>query len=227
MASPQMIPASKNQITNVSRFGRFQLQVNLLSDSLITESKRPIFHSGFIKVTIPTVLRAFRPTTLQMFCAIGFFYGVIMLVHTIRQRRIRQRPNSRIAKEPNLIRELVIQPNKQPAASSAEVIHLSPGPRTLNASNMTQQQKIAAALLKAGSSSSPSWYDNEPPDPDNSLPIRVITASQISSSDREGAGLESTQQGATMQPSWKMNLTLGISAALTLLSLYFFIKSLG
>lgn len=222
-----MISASKNQITNVSRFRRFQLQVNLLSDSLIPESKRPIFYSGLTKVTIPTVLRAFRPTTLQMFCTIGFFYGVIMLVHTIRKRRTRQRPNSRIAKEPNLIRQLVIQPNKQPTASSAEVIHLSPGPRTLNASNMTQQQKIAAALLKAGSSSAPSWYDNEPPDPENSLPIRVITASQISSSDREAAGRESTQQGATTQPSWKMNLTLGISAALTLLSLYFFIKSLG
>jgi hypothetical protein len=224
MSNAQIIRASRNQITNVSPFRRFQLQVNSLSGSLIPESS---LYSGLTKVTIPTVLRAFRPTTLQIFCAVGFFYGVTMLVHTIRQRRSRlKRPESRIAKAPNLSRELVIQQNRQPTASSGEVIRLSPGSRTLNASNMTQQQKIAAALLKAGSANSPSWYDSDPSDPESRLPVRVISAHPPPSSDREGIAREYTLQDANTEPAWKTYLTLAITAALTLLSLYFFIKSL-
>ena len=47
--------------------------------------------------------------------------------------------------------------DKAISTASARIIHLSPGPGPTNASDMTQQQKIAAALLKAGISNRASW----------------------------------------------------------------------
>jgi hypothetical protein len=47
--------------------------------------------------------------------------------------------------------------NKALSTASARVIHLSPDPAPLKATEMTQQQKIAAALLKSGVSSPAAW----------------------------------------------------------------------
>jgi hypothetical protein len=47
--------------------------------------------------------------------------------------------------------------NKAISQTSAQVIRLSPKPAEANAADMTQQQKIAAALLKAGVSSPAAW----------------------------------------------------------------------
>lgn len=43
------------------------------------------------------------------------------------------------------------------AAASARVVHLSPGPGPTKAGDMTQQQKVAAALMKAGISNPAAW----------------------------------------------------------------------
>ena len=47
--------------------------------------------------------------------------------------------------------------NKALSTASVRVIHLSPDPAPLRATEMTQQQKIAAALLKSGVSSPAAW----------------------------------------------------------------------
>jgi hypothetical protein len=47
--------------------------------------------------------------------------------------------------------------NQSLSTASARVIRLSPAPVPAKASDMTQQQKIAAALTKAGISNSPAW----------------------------------------------------------------------
>lgn len=49
------------------------------------------------------------------------------------------------------------RPISAASATSREVIHLSPHPGPTTAAEMTQQQKVAAALLKAGISSPAAW----------------------------------------------------------------------
>ena len=63
-----------------------------------------------------------------------------------------------------------------------EIIRLSPDPLRMNSAEMTQQQKIAAALARAGSSHSTAWAHEstgvavEAPEPDpfeqEALPVR-------------------------------------------------------
>jgi hypothetical protein len=62
--------------------------------------------------------------------------------------------------EHSSLSELLITPSivRESAASrSAQVIHLSPDPGPVKATEMTQQQKIAAALVKAGISNHAAW----------------------------------------------------------------------
>ena len=54
-----------------------------------------------------------------------------------------------------------------------EVVHLSPAPAPLSASQMTQQQKIAAALLKAGISNPAAW-DAAGISPEPGGPVQVL-----------------------------------------------------
>lgn len=91
---------------------------------------------------------------------------------------------------------------------------------------MTQQQKIAAALLKAGSSNSCSWYDSNLTDSESESSVQVITASPATPADDESNDGTNPHRGAPAQPGWKITLMFSVSTTLTILSLFFFLKSL-
>jgi hypothetical protein len=66
-----------------------------------------------------------------------------------------------------------------PAAGRQEVIHLSPQPAPIKTADMTQQQKIAAALVKAGISNPAAWAVAGMPLPGLSTPgVQVIADPQ-------------------------------------------------
>lgn len=102
-----------------------------------------------------------------------------------------------------------------------QVIHLTPEASPLKTDEMTQQQKIAAALTRAGISNGP-WQTKDAGPARHNSSIRLMTAD-----------LESTQAGATLSnltggvPSprsfWKP-LLLWSGATLTLLSLYVLLR---
>lgn len=72
------------------------------------------------------------------------------------------------------------------SSASARVIHLSPDAPPTKATEMTQQEKIAAALLKAGISSPAAW-----------TAANVTPSAAVVNSDPNGLSLSSAQHGGT------------------------------
>ena len=177
-------------------------------------------------MVLPAILHAFHPTTLQVLCAVGFFHGISLFVYTIRQRRRLAHAAILVAKRPNLKRDLIPNHSTRLRARSVQVIRLSPESGAEKLSNMTQQQKIAAALLKAGSAHSPSWYDPDSDTCGSGSPAQVITAPPPTSADEEANDRPCPHRDASAQPRWKINLMFSVSAVLTTLSLYVLLKSL-
>lgn len=168
------------------------------------------------------IVHAFHPTTLQVLCAVGFLHGISLFIYTIRQRRLRP-TLADTDKQPNVNRDSIATPSPRP--SSVHVIRLSPITDAVNVSTMTQQQKIAAALIKAGPSNSSSWYDSELHDSESKSPVQVAIATPSTVAD-EGNGRIPPHLGALTPPGWKIYLMFTMSAVLTFLSLYFFLESL-
>ena len=134
-----------------------------------------------------------------------------------------------------------------------EVIQLSPDPNSTKAADMTQQQKIAAALLKAGISNPAAWSaagvptaSNGPgamvltaplaPADGNSSPSNVSSSGQANGFDphppvvlRKGTNNKTfliswrSQKEVARSLGWKCTLMIWGGPALALLSLYFFL----
>lgn len=134
-----------------------------------------------------------------------------------------------------------------------EVIQLSPDPNSTKAADMTQQQKIAAALLKAGISNPAAWSaagvptaSNGPgamvltapfaPADGNSSPSNVSSSGQANGFDphppvvlRKGTNNKTfliswrSQKEVARSLGWKCTLMIWGGSALALLSLYFFL----
>ena len=132
-----------------------------------------------------------------------------------------------------------------------EVVHLSPDTGSTKTADMTQQQKIAAALMKAGISNPAAWSAAGVPTSSNALPVIVLTEtapaksntypSNVSSSDqangfvlhppvvlRKGTNNKTfliswrSQNQLARSLGWKCTLMIWGGPALALLSLYFF-----
>jgi hypothetical protein len=134
-----------------------------------------------------------------------------------------------------------------------EVIHLSQDSAPTNSADMTQQQKIAAALMKAGISNPTAWSAAGVPSARNGAGITVFTApidpansdgspSNVSSSDqangfdphppvvlRKGTNNKTfliswrSQKEVARSLGWKCTLMIWGGPALALLCLYFFL----
>jgi hypothetical protein len=83
---------------------------------------------------------------------------------------------------------LSIQPLQSPKTSSTQVIHLSPEPAPTSAAQMTQQQKVAAALLKAGIASPAAWA------------AARVTPSAVLNGDADGSRLAGVSNGTVETP---------------------------
>ena len=104
-------------------------------------------------MTIPAIILVARlSAALPLLCVIGIGTGIVMFLYGRRPTR-----------KPLQSEQKVTSPARSSISpvSTVQVIRLSPEPDSLKSSEMSQQQKIAAALLKAGLSTSTSWSHSE------------------------------------------------------------------
>jgi hypothetical protein len=116
----------------------------------------------------------------------------------------------------------------------AEVIQLSPEGEQVSSVLMTQQGKIAAAMLKAGIPSPATWTDEsssvrvaDPPSPQTSLPrveTKVSVLREPGASDLPFPGLQSEAWQSAKQ---KAMLFIWGGPVLTLACIYFLVAHLG
>src|SRR5215469_4793 len=143
---------------------------------------------------------------LRLLCAIGGFAGFALIL--LRLRRPRSGPTSsqesrlEPAKE-NFVRESAT--SQSPARP--EVIHLSTDRGSARSSEMTQQQRIAAALSRAGMTNS-GWSQPE-----------IRTTSALLDPPSECATQSDHPQDAQPPASFNRTVTLLAGTILTLLSL--------
>jgi hypothetical protein len=89
-----------------------------------------------------------------------------------------------------LFSETIVIPSE---ATQPQIIHLSPETGSTNTSEMTQQQKIAAALVRAGISNPASWWATEVTEGKASTSVQVIA-------DPEPRAVAENGQGTNGQP---------------------------
>jgi len=128
------------------------------------------------------------------------------------------------------------------SAASARVVRLPPSPASTKASDMTQQQKISAALSKAGITNPAAWAAAEVTSPGlagdaslNNLPLGVTAASLDGFDPHPRVVLMKGKNNPTFLISWhsqrdlatslgwKCSLMIWCGPALTLVSLYGFL----
>jgi hypothetical protein len=98
-------------------------------------------------------------SALPFLCVVGFCLGVATFLRGLGSRRIRVEPPASLASiswKANL-RMIPLSTGKVHPHRLEEIIRLSPNPLPMNSAEMTQQQKIAAALARAGTSNSTAW----------------------------------------------------------------------
>lgn len=113
-----------------------------------------------LDVITPGLIFRLPPPNLaqQLLCVIGLCFGAASFLRGLRLRRIRphapdsSQPISWEANSPFLDRTEKTAPDP-----IEEIIHLSSGPVPMKSAEMSQQQKIAAALARAGTSHSSAW----------------------------------------------------------------------
>jgi len=173
----------------------------------------PAFISGFSHAAALLSLGAF-----------GFCVGVVMFLLGLRPNRVSLRTAALPESKPAI-------PNPDPlepplSASNIRVIRLSPDPGQLRSADMTQQQKIAAALHKAGISNSPSWSNAEDSGSANaSSTVQVMTAPSQPAIENSSEVIRKAapQKTNTGSPALKRFL-LWAGAALALMSLLLLLR---
>jgi hypothetical protein len=143
-------------------------------------------------ITSYLIFRLSQPSlALQFLCAVGFCLGAAIFLRGLRLRRTRiQVPASRdsISWETNR-HPFPQRTDKVAAAPPQEITRLSLDPAPMKSAEMSQQQKIAAALARAGMSRSTAWsegstgvaVETDEPDPfePTAVPIQELHAAQL------------------------------------------------
>lgn len=110
-------------------------------------------------ITACLIFRLSQPNlALQFLCVMELCLGVAILFRGLRLRRIRANVLPSPHPTPWKTNGSFLQHIKQDIPDPIEeIIRLSPDPVSMKSAEMTQQQKIAAALARAGTSHSASW----------------------------------------------------------------------
>ncbi|MBZ5685052.1 MAG: hypothetical protein LAP86_08455 [Acidobacteriia bacterium] len=107
-------------------------------------------------------LGALNLAGVRLLCTIGSCAGLIVVLLGLRLNR-KAHSSSQEAHSPITDARPVAQaPPVQSAAASQQIIRLTTNPGATRSSEMSQQQKIAAALDKAGIATSATWSNPAP-----------------------------------------------------------------
>jgi len=168
------------------------------------------------------------PTGPQLLCTTGFGAGIAVFFYGLRLRRnlssAADYESKTTSNNGNSIAEPVTAISLPPMQ---EIIRLSPDQLPLKSSEMTQQQKIAAALARAGIPNLAARIEAQPGAEDSS-PIAVEVARDLPRTENSSApasapnttGIRSNNRSAVFQ----YNLMLLVGPLLSLISLYLFLS---
>jgi hypothetical protein len=124
-------------------------------------------------------LGVLSPAGLHLLCTISSCVGLLIVLFGLRLNRKRTHSSQERDSQPVDATAIHQAPTVQSPAAAQQVIHLTSTPGPVRSSDMSQQQKIAAALGRAGISNSASWLR-----PESSPPITVQRTAPGSPSSR-------------------------------------------
>jgi hypothetical protein len=113
-------------------------------------------------------LGVLSPAGLRLLCTISSCAGLLIVLFGLRLNRKTSHSSQKRDSQPADATPIHQAPTVQSPAAAQQVIHLTNTPGPVRSSDMSQQQKIAAALGRAGISNSASWSR-----PESSPPITV------------------------------------------------------
>jgi hypothetical protein len=172
-------------------------------------------------VTSSFIVPALGPLVLQILCLIGFGAGVVLFVSGLRRRHGQiESPVLSDRELPVQNRQSQPEPRTSRSTTPVEVIRLPQDSSPAKSTGMTQQQKIAAALQKAGIPNSVGW-ENPEVEEDGASSIQVAAAVTAHAEDvtpKDGSNPKvANSHGRNI-------LMISAGAALALLSLYLFLR---
>jgi len=109
----------------------------------------------FHVITSCLIFRLSPPNfALQFLCVVGFCLGIAIFLRGLRSRRTRVLASGTTTSISSRTKHSAPQRSEEVVAPLREIIHLSSDYAPMKSAEMTQQQKIAAALARAGTSHS-------------------------------------------------------------------------
>jgi hypothetical protein len=156
---------------------------------------------------------------LQALCALGFGAGLLMFLAGLRPIRKRSTSVALDLTPVPKYRDSGVQPHAR-SGSPVHVIQLTPEVGALKSADMSQQQKIAAALSRAGISNA-AWADADPPADDNAT--AQVTTTSKNTEPAANAPYDPARKTAPARTAWRKFL-LWAGPAIAFLSLYLLVR---
>jgi hypothetical protein len=107
-------------------------------------------------------LGALNLAGVRLLCTIGSCAGLIVVLFGLRLNRKALNASQEPPSAPAEARPIPQEPLAQPPAAAPQIIRLTTNPGAIKSSEMSQQEKIAAALDRAGIATSASWSNPAP-----------------------------------------------------------------
>ena len=113
--------------------------------------------------SVAVALGALNLAGVRVLCTIGSCAGLVIVLFGLRLNRKARRASQEPLSAPAEARPIPQEPLSQPPAAAQQIILLtSANPGAIRSSEMSQQQKIAAALDRAGIATSATWSNPTP-----------------------------------------------------------------
>lgn len=112
--------------------------------------------------SLAVALGALNLAGVRLLCTIGSCAGLIVVLFGLRLNRKARTSSQEPPSVPVEPRPISQEPQAQSPAAAPQIIRLTTNPGATRSSEMSQQQKIAAALDRAGIATSASWSNPAP-----------------------------------------------------------------
>lgn len=174
---------------------------------------------------LPFLILHSDPALLRLAGALGFSIGLTAFLLALSRPRSKQTSSSAepISASPSTDSP-ALHASSQPEPSAPQLIRLSLPPIAARSTEMTQQQKVAAALLRAGIANPAAWIDSSA---DRAEENSASTSTAIGESPATSASQTSAPQSQPENQlglAWRRKLLLSAGLSLALVSLYVFLR---
>jgi nucleoid-associated protein YgaU len=112
--------------------------------------------------SVAVALGALNLAGVRVLCTIGSCAGLVIVLFGLQLNRKARNSSQGPPSAPAEACPMPQEPPAQPLAAAQEIIRLTTNPGAIRSSQMSQQQKIAAALDRAGIATSATWSNPAP-----------------------------------------------------------------